>query len=402
MIKKKFIPPSYKTIEFSGVGSKIERVVKNARKHKYKYISPDSVNKIIGKWAPISNINFSYLLECFIAAMNDTGISIMNARGAYKTDIPNVPESLIGVGHKLLSSNKNYRRGAWNLFSKLDFDIVHQCIEGKPVETVVKPYFAFEDFKRSREESRVVVHAIVAEFEGTPWTISFPLQYIMVGFPDFKDQHFGYCHKIALLDGDGKVEKEYVYVGITSRNWLKRMSEHFNEIKSGSNKLFHKTWRDFTGNKKVLLSSELIVGDHSYEQIMNWEETMVDRCMMENRSLNMIPGGFKGMKYLYKHRMLNSDKVSITERDAAISEYQKLHPRAGVANVLISDLWQNDEYAAKVICSSDERLSIEQVFKIRELSSLGYTDKEIIELVKARNILQVQRVIKGITYSRIR
>ena len=108
------------------------------------------------------------------------------------------------------------------------------------------------------------------------------------------------------------------------------------------------------------------------------------------------------MKYLYKHRMLNSDEVSITERDAAISEYQKLHPRAGVANVLISDLWQNDEYAAKVICSSDERLSIEQVFKIRELSSLGYTDKEIIELVKARNILQVQRVIKGITYSRIR
>ncbi len=102
--------------------------------------------------------------ECFIAAMNDTGISIMNAKGAYKTDIPNVPESLIGVGHKLLNSNKNYRRGAWNLFSKLDFDIVHQCIEGKPVETVVKPYFAFEDFKRSREESMVVVHAIVAEF----------------------------------------------------------------------------------------------------------------------------------------------------------------------------------------------------------------------------------------------
>ncbi|ENO3940810.1 hypothetical protein [Aeromonas veronii] len=380
---------------------KLENVIKNAKKHKYRYIDPDAVKKIMGKWSPISIISFSYLLDCFLTAMNDTGISIMDANGAYQSDIYNVPTALKGIADKLLNSNRCYQQGKWNLFNDLDFDVVHQCIPGRAVTTQVKPYFAFDEYKRTKDESRIVIHAIVDEFEGTPWAISFPLQYIMKDFPKVENQHSGYCHKIAFLDNNGIVENEYVYIGVTSRDWLKRMNEHFREIKSGSNKLFHKTWREFTGNKNILLSSELIVNDHSYEQIMAWEETMVDRLMKDNRSLNMIPGGFKGMQYLYKHSLLKQDKVSLSERDAAIEEYQKLHPKAGIANLFISNLWKDKEYAAKVICSSDERLSVEQVIKIRELSALNYTDVEILKIVDARNLLQVQRVMKGITYSRI-
>lgn len=401
MFKKKFYPPVLDMNEMHDVKSKIKKLTKNARNHKYQYIDQDAVRSIVGKWTPISVINFSYLLECFLSAMNDSGISIMDAKGAYKTDIPNVPESLIGIGKKLLKSNQNYIQGSWNLFWDLDFDIVHECIKDKPVKTMVKPYFAFEEFKRNKEESRVIVHAVVAEFDGTPWAISFPLQYIMKGFPKIKKQHYGYCNKIALRSEDGDIEKEYVYIGVTSRDWLKRMSEHFNEIKSGSNKLFHKTWREFTGNKNVLLSSELIVGDHTYEQIMAWEETMVDQCMKNKVSLNMIPGGFKGMKFLHKFRLLNSDRVTIAERDAAVLEYQKINPRSGIANLLISELWKDDEYAAKVICSSDDRLSVEQVLKVRELNSCGYTEQQILEIIKGKNILQIQRVISGKTYSRI-
>ena len=399
MLKKKFTPPSNSTEAM--VKSRIMDIGKKARSHKYKYIEPDAVRNIMGKWTPLSLWHFSYLLECFISSMNATGASIMNAKGTYKTDIDGVPESLVGIGDKLLKQNVNYKRGEWNLFNQLDFDIVHQCVEGEPVETMVKPYFAFAEFQRKKEQTRVVLHATVARFEGTSWTVSFPLQYIMKGYPKIKDQHFGYSHKIALLNSQGLVEKEYVYIGVTRRNWLQRMSEHFNEIRSGSNKLFHKYWREFTGKQDIKLSSELVVGDHSYEQIMAWEETMVDQCMDAGISLNMIPGGFKGMKFLHKHRLLNNDKATLKERDKAIINYQKLHPRAGMANLLISELWKDDSYAAKIICGPEDRLSIEQVKKIRELNEARFPIEKICQMVNALNIAQVQRVLDGKTYSRI-
>lgn len=401
MFKKKFAPEKTKVIKQQDFNENFGEITQKARKHNYKFINPDAVKRVIGKWTPTSIWNFSFSLECFIAAMTETGISIIRSEGAYKTDVVGVPEALVGIGDKLLKSNVNYKQGQWNFFNGLDFDIAHSCIKGKPVETMVKAYFAFDEFKRHKDESRVVVHCTVAKFEGTPWTISFPLQYIMKGFPKIKDQHFGYCHKIALLDDNGRVDKEYVYIGVTKRNWLKRMSEHFNEIKSGSNKLFHKTWREFSGNKKVMLSSELIVGDHTFDQIMAWEETMVDRWMDDNLSLNMIPGGFKGMKYLHKHRLLNSEKVSIDERDDAVLEFQKLHPKAGIANLLISELWKNDDYAKKIICGADDRLSVDQVLKIRELNDIGMPIEKITQVVNARNLQQVQRVVKGKTYSRV-
>ena len=379
----------------------VRKQIEKAKNHNYKYIDPVAVKNIMGKWTPLSIWNFSYLMECFISVVNDSGSSIMNSKGTYQTDIPGVSEALKGVGDKLLRSNRGYKSGSWKLYDELDFDITHSCIKGEAVETMVKPYFAFEEFRRTREETRVVVHATVAQFEGTSWTISFPLQYIMHGYPKIKNQHFGYCHKIALMNDDGSFDKEYVYVGVTGRNWLQRMNEHFNEIKSGSNKLFHQTWREFTGKKNVILSSELVIGDHTYEQIMSWEEDFVDRYMEAGVSLNMIPGGFKGMRFLHKHRLLNSDRVSLKERDRAIIKYQRQHPKAGVPNLLISELWKDDDYAAKIICGSEGRLSIQQVQEIRRLNDMGIPLEKIVELVNSRNIQQVQRVVKGDTYSRI-
>lgn len=379
----------------------VEKQTEKAKKHHYKYINPEAVKNIVGKWAPLSVWNFSFLMECFIAVLNDSGSSIMNSKGTYKTDIAGVPEALKGVGEKLLRSNRNYKSGSWKLFNELDFDITHSCVEGEPVETMVKPYFAFEEFRRKKEETRVVVHATVARFEGTTWTISFPLQYIMQGYPKIKNQHYGYCHKIALFNENGDFDKEYIYVGVTGRDWLQRMNEHFNEIKSGSNKLFHQTWREFTGKKNVMLSSELVVGDHNFEQIMSWEEDFVDRYMEAGVSLNMIPGGFKGMRFLHKHRLINGEKVTLKERDKALVEYQRQHPKAGIPNLLISELWKDDEYAARIICGPEGRLSVQQIHEIRKLNDMGIPLEKIAEMVNALNIQQVQRVINGQTYARI-
>ncbi|MBL4823591.1 MAG: hypothetical protein JKX90_08780 [Colwellia sp.] len=395
MFKKKFSPLSKVDVQFN-----LKEMIKKAKKHNYQYINPEAVKNIMGKWTPISIWLFSYLLDNYIGSMNETGSSIMSPKGTYKAEPEAIPIALKGIGDKLLKANKNYKPGTWNLFNDLDFDICHQCVKGETVETIVKPYFYFDEFKRG-DEARVVLHATVARFEEASWTISIPLQYIMKGFPNIKKQHYGYAHKIAVLDDNGQVENEYVYIGVTGRDWLKRMSEHFNEIKNGSNKLFHKSWREFTGKSNVLLNSELIIGDHTYEQIMAWEETMVDRCMDSGHSLNMIPGGFKGMKFLHEHRLLNNDKANLEERDAAILEYQKQHPRAGISNILISELWKDDNYASKIICGPEGRLSVQQVQKIRELDNTGIPIEKICEMVDALNINQIQRVLSGKTYTRI-
>ncbi|TOP55074.1 hypothetical protein, partial [Vibrio parahaemolyticus] len=77
----------------------------------------------------------------------------------------------------------------------------------------------------------------------------------MKGAKRISNCHYGYGHGICVSNGDAF--KEYHYVGITKRNWLQRMSEHFNEVRSGSNKTFHKAWREFAGRQDVTFTSEL-------------------------------------------------------------------------------------------------------------------------------------------------
>jgi hypothetical protein len=42
-------------------------ITKKAKKHNYnyKYINPDALKNVVGKWTPVSIWNFSFLLECF-------------------------------------------------------------------------------------------------------------------------------------------------------------------------------------------------------------------------------------------------------------------------------------------------------------------------------------------------
>ena len=93
---------------------------------------------------------------------------------------------------------------------------------------------------------------------------------------------------------------ELIYCGITSRNWLVRMAEHFRDIEKGSKRLFHEKWREYSEGDQVILNSELIVVNQNYVSAMDWEEWIVDRYKKEKRSLNMIPGGFKGINTLHK------------------------------------------------------------------------------------------------------
>jgi len=224
----------------------------------------------------------------------------------------------------------------------------------------------------------------------------------MKGYPKIADAHVGYSHSITLVNDDSSLGAQHFYIGVSRRNWLQRMAEHFREIRNGSNKTFHAAWRQYVGTKKARLHSELIVTNHTFKQIMDWEEEQVDLQKGQSTSLNMIPGGFKGMKFLHEHRLLASMNVTLEEREKAITLHEVINPRASIPNLLISALWKDPEYAALVICGAEGRLSQDQVREIRSLATQGIAHEEIMNRVGARNILQVRRVAEGDTYMRIK
>lgn len=375
---------------------------------KFKYVNPKLVEELVGKYAPVSSYLLSKIIEEALDNTNQGYTHTEAKKGRFRSNPPSISEALVGISDKLLKHNLlSHHDNKWDFYSGLDFDLVHeanhsQMESGDSVNTTVKPYFYHTEFARPPEERRVVFHLRFNSYHGTEWAISFPVQAIMKGYQRIEDGYFGYAHGIVLRNKEGIIQGQpHNYIGITKRNWLKRMSEHFYEIENGSNKKFHSAWRQHAGNNDVLLTSELIVLNHTYEEIMAWEEWAVDQQMSEGTSLNMIPGGFKGMKYLHEHRLTNKPVVSLSDRDAAIIKYQVLHPRAGIPNLIISELWNDDEFAQKVICGAEGRLSAAQVRKIRELNEASIPIEKITELVKANNVLQVRRVLNGKTYSRI-
>ncbi len=289
----------------------------------------------------------------------------------------------------------------------IDADVVfYYDVETKSTDIQFKAYFDNPGFERPFEQRRVVLHIMVKETDGLTRNISVPLQALMVGWGDVTLGAQGYCHSITFLD-EGRSLEQWYYVGITTRNWLQRMEEHFQEVRSGSNKKFHVAWRSYVGNAKVILCSELVVLNHTYKGIMDWEEEQVDMHMAAGNSLNMIPGGFKGLRFLHEHRLTSRVEITLEERDAAIAEYAKSKYRAsggrvaGVPNLLLSKLWLDDDFYLKVLAGRSDVLTPAQVVCIRQLAAEGKAVSQIASIVQARNVEQVKRVLAGKTYKRI-
>ena len=88
------------------------------------------------------------------------------------------------------------------------------------------------------------------------------------------------------------------------------------------------------------------------------------------------------------------------ERDRILAEWLHAHPRKGLPAPWVSEKWKDDAWAIAQICGRDDRLSVEQVRAIRELAD-AHSLEEISQRIGARNIEQVNRVLKGKTYIRV-
>ena len=218
------------------------------------------------------------------------------------------------------------------------------------------------------EKSPLLLHMIFEYEHHTSWKIILPLQYLLKGWGDANHGHQCYVHTIAqnmpkvgtvqqLVQREADQSDNYTYVGITGRNWLLRLSEHLREIHNGNRRTLYQAWRDNLGLSDVLYVSQLSEINTDYEDAMNWEEKFVDLIANGPNGLNMIPGGFKGLRYLHKLRIADRVKISVEERDMAVEEYIRRRPRKGIPNPFISKLWENDEHYLRVMKARPKILS---------------------------------------------
>ena len=256
-------------------------------------------------------------------------------------------------------------------------------------------------------------HALLGYENGMSRKTIVPLQFLLKAWGDPSRGYQCYIHTISHKLGHIRTFDElmarqmsdtdsYYYVGITSRNWLQRLDEHVREMRQGNERLFYRAWRERYGTADVHFSSYLRDLNLSYQEAMDWEEEYVDKIAADQFKLNMIPGGFKGLRLLHEHRIIDRTDISLQERDAAVAEYARRFPRKGIPHPFMSERWKDDEFYLKNIEAKKKNLSAAQVRKIRELAGTGRSAKEIAREVEARNEAQVKNVISGRYYGRIK
>lgn len=194
----------------------------------------------------------------------------------------------------------------------------------------------------------------------------------------------------------------FFYVGVTTRSWQKRWAEHERDINEGSPLLFHRKYREEKESGRITYINHKVMGiTNDLEELYAEEEFLVEGHWEDERRLNMIPGGKSGLRYLRENGLLQQSCVpKPDERDRIVSEWLKKHPRKGLPAPWVAEKWRDNDWAVAQICGRNNRLSVDQIRAIRQLSK-EYSTKEIASRIGAKDANQVKRVIEGKTYSRV-
>lgn len=218
--------------------------------------------------------------------------------------------------------------------------------------------------------------------------------------PEFSTGYQMYQHDF-LLDGHRESIKGASYIGITKRGWRTRWAEHVRSANSGSHYRFHQAIRQWHGVAGATLHAIVACG-LSEQQAMAAEEEAIRRDTLYPNGLNMVPGGNAGLAYLRQIGAIGaSERVAPDDRQTVINRFFERATRKGLPNPLAAANWLSPDYAEKVICAGPDRLKPQQIRDARYFASMGRDAADIAQQVGARNVLQVQRLLTGSTYSRI-
>ena len=204
-------------------------------------------------------------------------------------------------------------------------------------------------------------------------------------------------------NGGDYPDQGFFYVGITQRNWQKRWNEHKAAMNRGSKLKFHKTLREKLRKGQITYINHKVMDlVDNIEQLYTAEEEVVDGYWEDERLLNMIPGGRKGLRYLHEHNMIRRNVHPLPDEvDRILENWFKENPRKGLPAPWVAEKWEDPAYAESVICGAEGRLKPDQVRAIRYLSATGLEPEVILQKVGALNLPQVSRVLTGQSYSRI-
>jgi hypothetical protein len=250
--------------------------------------------------------------------------------------------------------------------------------------------------------------------------VSVPLQCVLRGWGDVTQGHMVYEHNISAMDfAEAELGQQYKvasYIGLTSRNWQTRYREHQRDALTGSELLFHTTLASIFPEggisqagmgvfeivrRGLSFISELEYVNLTYEEAMEAEERLVERTLHPN-GLNMIPGGFAGIKFLHRLGLLARERATVDERDFAASKYLLQVARPSNPAPWISERWQRDEYYEQVVLNRSNTLIKEQVQQIRKFGNEWNFDPSLIARLSGASERQVRDVLSGRYYSRVK
>lgn len=106
------------------------------------------------------------------------------------------------------------------------------------------------------------------------------------------------------------------YIGMTSRpNPFDRFREHQQKARNGNGHLLHNAWAAISQQTDVKVQFHLAANVKTREQAFEVEETLVDQWgTVAPGGLNVIPGGMKGIRELWKLGVL-AERDKPTERN---------------------------------------------------------------------------------------
>jgi hypothetical protein len=142
------------------------------------------------------------------------------------------------------------------------------------------------------------------------------------------------------------------YVGVTARPFVKRMIEHFKDMRDGNGHLLHSVWRDLRRREIPHRVIAQISGySRTEDEIYELEEKLVEKLTLAPMGLNMIPGGRNGIAQLRamgfaNAGMENRDRLlakAIKERGERKTHYRKAHSREYAPGkfTLVKGAWVN-------------------------------------------------------------
>jgi len=271
------------------------------------------------------------------------------------------------------------------------------CIAGIVSETGKGSYFSLTPLV---ENTTPVFQFSLAVPEGSPArTFEAPMRLALKGSFDITQGYTVYLHTLTVKNGE-----RYCYYGVTSRHWMKRLREHEADSLSGSPFLFHRALREKIKDVSWFCSTLLAAGK-TKDEAYGMEEYLISKYSlypMHGNGLNMIPGGYEGIRWLGKMGEKVNRDTEPEDRDIASMRIVEQHPKLGNPNPAVAMRWEDDSYAEAVICGRENRLSVENVRLIRMMAAEGYTKQSILKTIEGSGLTQISRVLAGLTYSRIK